>query len=145
MKAKQYNVGDIIRSGYRSAEMYYEVTTGGTVTSSQTFDSARDYTVNGVVFKYKGYYRTNTFGSALTCSRLIVPSSLNFTSTDTQTIRVITFPVNTTDRITYASDSTSVATVSNTGVITPVSNGDAVITITCGNQTATCNVHVSGI
>ena len=145
VKPKQYNVGDIIRSGYRCAEMYYEVTTGGTVTSNKVFDEPRDYTVNGVVFKYKGYYRTNTFGSSLECSRLIVPSSLDFTSTASQTIRTITFPVNTTDRITYSSSATSVATVSNTGVITPVSNGDAVITVTCGTQTATCNVHVSGI
>lgn len=145
VKPKRYNVGDRVRSGYRCAEMYYEVTTGGTVKSNQTFDDSRDYTVDGVVFKYKGYYRTNTFGNALECSRLIVPSSLDFTSTATKTIRTITFPVNTTDRITYSSDTPSIVTVTNTGVVTPVSNGDAVITITCGNQTKTCNIHVSGI
>ena len=145
VKPKRYNVGDRVRSGYRCAEMYYEVTTGGTVTSNQTFDDSRDYTVNGVVFKYKGYYRTNTFGNALECSRLIVPSSLDFTSRDTKTIRTITFPVNTTDRITYTSNAPSIVTVTNTGVVTPVSNGDAVITIKCGTQTETCNIHVSGI
>lgn len=145
VKPKRYNVGDRVRSGYRCAEMYYEVTTGGTVKSNQTFDDSRDYKVDGVVFKYKGYYRTNTFGNALECSRLIVPSSLDFTSRDTKTIRTITFPVNTTDRITYTSSAPSIVTVTNTGVVTPVSNGDAVITITCGNQTKTCNIHVSGI
>ena len=142
---KEYRLGDRVRSGYQCAERYYEVTTPGTVTQNATLGNPEDYTVNGVVFKYKGYYRTNTFGNALECSRLIVPSSLDFTSTDTKTIRTITFPVNTTDRITYTSSAPSIATVTNAGVVTPVSNGDAVITITCGTQTKTCNIHVSGI
>lgn len=144
VKPKQYNVGDRVRSGY-NAERYYEVTTPGTTTENKSLGDPHNYTINGVVFEYKGYYRTNTYGNSLTCSRLITPESLEFTSKDSKSIRTIVFPVNTTDTISYTSNSSSIATVTNTGVVTPKSNGDAVITIKCGNQTKTCNIHVSGI
>lgn len=42
----------------------------------------------------------------------------------------------------YTSSNTDVATVSNTGLVTGVGNGDAIITITAGGMTATCSVSV---
>lgn len=47
--------------------------------------------------------------------------------------------------VTYLSDNESVATVSDTGVVTAVANGTAVITVTTadGNKTATCTVTVN--
>lgn len=53
-------------------------------------------------------------------------------------------PSNTTDTITWSSNATSIATVNN-GLVTAKSNGSAVITATCGSQSATCNVTVSGM
>ena len=61
MEAKSYTIGNRVRST-GAGQYYYEVTTGGTVTSPTDLAEPRDYTVNGVVFKYKGNYRMNTYG-----------------------------------------------------------------------------------
>lgn len=49
-------------------------------------------------------------------------------------------PANTTDEVIYQSSDGAVATVSADGTITAVGAGEAVITITCGSQTAQCSV-----
>ena len=53
-------------------------------------------------------------------------------------------PSNCTDTITWSSDAPSIATVNN-GLVTAKANGSAVITATCGSQTANCTVTVSGM
>ena len=52
-------------------------------------------------------------------------------------------PSNTTDNIIWVSSATEVATVSN-GVVTAKFNGSTTITASCGSQSATCNITVSG-
>lgn len=49
-------------------------------------------------------------------------------------------PSNTTDAISYSSSNEAVATVSSSGKITCVDQGQAVITVTCGEITAECKV-----
>ena len=49
-------------------------------------------------------------------------------------------PANTTDKITFQSSNEKVVTVSDTGTITAVGGGEAVITVTCGDVTAECKV-----
>ena len=49
-------------------------------------------------------------------------------------------PADTTDTVSFSSSNEEVATVSKTGKITCVGEGHAVITVTCGNQTAECKV-----
>ena len=49
-------------------------------------------------------------------------------------------PSTTTDEIRFESDNTEVATVSPAGQITCVSAGQAIITVTCGDQIAECRV-----
>jgi uncharacterized protein YjdB len=49
-------------------------------------------------------------------------------------------PANTTDKITFQSSDEKVVTVSDTGTITAVGGGEAVITVTCGDVTAECKV-----
>ena len=72
--------------------------------------------------------------------------SLNITEVSFDTInssRMLypeVYPVDTTDNIVYVSSDDSVATVSDVGMITAVGNGEAVITVTCGQATATCKV-----
>lgn len=71
-------------------------------------------------------------------------SNLEFTTTDTKTLIATVEPSDTTDIIIWASDDTTVAKVNN-GVVTPLKNGNCIITATCGSQSATCNVNVSGL
>ena len=55
-------------------------------------------------------------------------------------INVAPQPADTTDKILYSSSDESVVTVNETGTLTAVGQGEAVITITCGDQMLTCNV-----
>ncbi len=52
-------------------------------------------------------------------------------------------PKDTTDKVTFASADPKVATVDDNGKITAVGGGETVITVTCGEITATCNVKCS--
>ena len=49
-------------------------------------------------------------------------------------------PENTTDLVTYASSDDTIATVSETGLVTAVSAGQAQITVTCGGVSTVCLV-----
>ena len=53
-------------------------------------------------------------------------------------------PSNTTDTIVWSVSPEGIATVNN-GLVTAVSNGETVVTATCGTQSATCNVTVSNL
>lgn len=54
-------------------------------------------------------------------------------------------PANTTDELVWSSSDESVATVSETGLVTAVSVGSATITATCGTVSATCEAIVTPI
>lgn len=69
-------------------------------------------------------------------------TELTFTSEDTQTIVASVLPLNTTDVVVWTSADTSVATVKN-GVVTPLNDGETVITATAGNVCVTCAVTVN--
>ena len=71
-------------------------------------------------------------------------STLSFTSGDPVTLTATVAPADTTDAVVWTSSNPSVATVNN-GVVTPVGEGNATITATCGSQTATCSVSVSSL
>lgn len=58
-------------------------------------------------------------------------------------LKVTTVPADTTDVVTYASSDESVATVSETGLITAVGSGRAMITVTCGEAKVVCTVTCS--
>lgn len=69
-------------------------------------------------------------------------NSLSFGSLNaTQTLVVTTIPSG--GNVTWSSSNTSVATVSQTGVVTAVDYGNATITATCGSLTATCSVAIT--
>lgn len=55
-------------------------------------------------------------------------------------LNVTAEPVDTTDVITYSSSDENVVTVSESGTLTAVSEGSAVITITCGDISVECTV-----
>ena len=58
------------------------------------------------------------------------------------TIKATLIPANVDGEITWASSDTTKATVSG-GVVTGVAAGSAVITATCGDAVAVCNVTVT--
>ena len=76
----------------------------------------------------------------------VSPTSTTLNIGGTQQLTATVLPNNATDKsVSYTSNNTSVATVSNSGLITAVSSGNATITVTTtdGNHTATCQVTVN--
>ena len=79
------------------------------------------------------------------CTGIVLnKNTLSFTTTATQTLVATVTPDNCTNTVTWSVSPTGIATVNN-GVVTPVANGSCTITATCGTQSATCAVTVSGI
>lgn len=62
----------------------------------------------------------------------------------TYTLRATLTPANTMDKVVWSVEPAGICRVSN-GKVTAVANGDCIITATCGQHSATCNVNVSGI
>ncbi len=58
-------------------------------------------------------------------------------------LAAILSPADTTDTVTYTSGDPAVATVTDTGMVTAVAGGQTTITVTCGSQTAQCQVICS--
>ena len=82
-------------------------------------------------------------GTRVPCTGIVLSAdTLSFTTTDTQTLSVVVSPDNCTEAITWSVSPTGIATVNN-GVITPISNGECTITVTCGSYSDTCSVTVS--
>ncbi len=59
---------------------------------------------------------------------------------DKHLLNVKTIPEDTTDELLYVSSDETVATVNGEGRVTAVGPGEAVITISCGDQSTTCTV-----
>lgn len=71
-------------------------------------------------------------------------SAITFSSGSPVTITATATPENTTDDIVWTCSDDTVCIVNN-GVVTPLKNGTATVTATCGSQSATCSVTVSGL
>lgn len=79
------------------------------------------------------------------CTGIVLnKDTLSFTTNTTQALVATVTPTNCTDTVTWSVSPTGIVTVNN-GVVTPVANGEATITATCGTQSATCVVTVSGM
>lgn len=74
------------------------------------------------------------------------PSTASFSSASkTQQLAASITPRDSSDTIVWTTSDSSVAMVSNSGLVTPIANGSCTITATAGNVSATCSVTVSGI
>lgn len=59
----------------------------------------------------------------------------------TEILTVTVEPFETTDQVIWSIDNEEVATLVN-GVVTPIKDGNAVVTVTCGSYSATCEITV---
>lgn len=64
------------------------------------------------------------------------------TTTSQEKLIATVTPTNTTDKVVWSVNPTGICTVNN-GVVTPIKNGECVVTATCGSHSATCNVTVN--
>lgn len=69
-------------------------------------------------------------------------SAIQFSAVTTEQLTATVTPSNASDPVIWTTSDSGVATVSINGLVTPVANGSAVITVSCGEQSATCNVTV---
>lgn len=76
-------------------------------------------------------------------SSVVVTKKYSSGSTSQEKLIATVTPTDTTDKIIWSVNPTGICTVED-GVVTPIKNDACVITATCGNQTATCNVTVTG-
>ena len=90
-----------------------------------------------------GQETTEPSGEDLSCKELTILSDLLIefnTVGEKYLISLQVMPENTTDEIKYSSNDDQVATVDSNGMITAVGNGNAVITVSCGDFFAKCDV-----
>lgn len=92
--------------------------------------------VNDIYFAIDDYIYTSPVQSVV-----LDKSTLNFANTDTQTIIATVTPASQQDLVTWETSDPSIATVVG-GVVTPVGNGNCIITAKCGDKSATCNITV---
>lgn len=69
-------------------------------------------------------------------------ATLSISGGDTQQLTATLSPSGATGTVTYTSSDDTIATVSATGLVTPVAAGSATITASCNGKTATCAVTV---
>lgn len=80
---------------------------------------------------------------ANTVSGILLPTSAALVVGETLPLKATLVPYGVEAEITYASATTSKATISSTGVVTGVGSGSSVITATAGGFTASCTVTVT--
>ena len=96
------------------------------------FRPLEDYTVDGTI----------TGATREHCTNLSLNvTELTFTDANSQTLPVTGLGIY--DEITWTTSDGAVARVNANGVVTPISDGTATITVTCGEHSATCAVTVN--
>ena len=80
---------------------------------------------------------------ANTVSGILLPSAATVAGTGSIQLNAVLQPFGVEGTITWASATTSKATVSSTGLVTGVSSGSSVISATCNGYTANCTVTVT--
>ena len=85
----------------------------------------------------------NALQEPVPCTNIALNNAtLSFTTDAAQTLTATVTPTNTTDKVVWSVSPTGICTVDN-GNITPIKNGQCVVTATCGSHSATCNVTVN--
>ena len=100
---------------------------------------------NNYISSLSDFYVTVTKAPEITLTDLTVaPKKVNLAkASDTCQLSAVKEPVNAKGDLIWKSDKPAVATVDSTGKVTAVAKGEATITVTCGDKTATCTVTVA--
>ena len=85
---------------------------------------------------------TNADNKISTTAIALSNDTLVFTDNNPITLTATVEPSNTTDTLLWESNNPSIATVQN-GIVSPVSNGECIITATSGNFSDSCNITVN--
>ena len=134
---------DLIREDYASTTAGCNYT-GIPSTSKNNIQQIRNFAANRRAIT-DAYFADLTPTVRIPCTGITLSTGqLIFTGTGNQTITATVTPADTTDRIRWSSNNEDVVVVLD-GVVTPVFNGNTIITATCGDYSATCSVSVSGI
>lgn len=79
------------------------------------------------------------------CQSIVLNNnSLNFNNLNPKQLSATVTPSNTTDKVIWSVSPEGIVTVNN-GVVTPIKDGNCTITVTCGEQIATCNVVINTV
>ena len=118
--------------------IYTEIPSG----STNNIQQIRNYTRDRLTYIDK---QIEALREPVPCTGIVLSAdTLSFTTTDPQTLSVVVSPDNTTDTVTWSVSPSGIVAVDN-GVVTPIANGEATVTATCGSYSDTCAVTVSGI
>ena len=121
------------------------------ITTANAYAQTFDYEYAGATLEYEvtseGDKTVSVNGfSVAHVTELEIPETLSIEQGKTETLSVTVLPSHATNKsVTWSSNSTSVATVSSSGVVTALSEGTAIITVrtTNGGLTATCTITVT--
>ena len=120
----------------------YEIFSGIPSQNTNNIKQIRQYVVDRCKYVDE---QINNLTIPVPCTGITLDkSSLTFTDNTPQTLQVTVEPTNTTDKISYSINPTDIARIAN-GVVTPLKNGTATITVTCGTISKTCSVDITGI
>lgn len=137
MKVGDTTVGAGSLNGTSDVSVEQSDSATGNVLTVTVTDIAKGVKVYGISYSY--LKEVHVTGVELNSSSVdLIPNA-------THQLTATVLPANATDKsVSYATSNDSVATVSKTGLITAVGDGDATITVTStdGGKTATCTVHV---
>ena len=111
--------------------------------STNNIQQIRNYTRDRLTYVD---VQIKALGPAIPCTSISLNQTNVELTADNRTVTLVATvePSDTTNTITWSSNAPDIATVDN-GLVTAKTNGSTVITATCGSQSATCNITVSGI
>ena len=110
--------------------------------SSSSLEWLQEFAQNRL--QYCDVYFAHIDPSYIACTGVTISdSTVSFNTLTTKQLTATKTPSNASDPIIWASSDSSVATVSETGLITAKANGTATVTATCGNYSASCSVSVT--
>ncbi len=108
----------------------------------QSDDPAGETTGNSVVQTQP----TESESAKIPCTAIAVLPQAEIGVGETYTLTTELTPANTTDTVKFVSENTAVAAVDpDTGVVTMLAEGEAVITVICGDVTAQCTVYTPDV